>query len=388
MFVYLDNSATTKPYDSVVEIVTKTMKEDFGNPSSLYALGVDAEKILKRARSVVAESIGASTEEVFFTSGGTESDNTAVLGAWKSRKRQGNRILTTSVEHPAVMRACEYLQTQGAEVIYLPVHADGILDMDAFRAAFNKNTMLVSIMHVNNETGALMPLEDIKDEIEKTGFRPIFHTDAVQSYGKLETDVKHMGVDLLSLSGHKICGPKGVGALYRKKGLHLPPLIYGGGQEGGLRAGTENIPGIAGLAEAIGKQRKNQTQKKSQAEYIKAYFEELLKKNIPDIKINTPQKSSPFILNVSFLGCRGEVILHMLEQHEIYVSTGSACSSKNRGSHVLEAMGLSTEEIQSAVRFSFSSENTVEQMDYVMEKLKEAVEAQRRLVKFLKKDNI
>lgn len=388
MFVYLDNSATTKPYDSVVDVVTKTMKEDFGNPSSLYALGLHAEKILKRSRLVIAESIGASSDEVFFTSGGTESDNVAIFGAWESRKRQGNRILTTSVEHPAVLKALEYLQTQGAEVIYLPVNTDGILDMDAFRAALNKNTILVSVMHVNNETGAIMPLEEIANEIEKTGSNAIFHTDAVQSYGKLDTDVKRIGVDLMSLSGHKICGPKGVGALYRKKSLHLPPLLYGGGQESGLRSGTENVPGIAGFAQAVRKQQEEEIQKSKQVACVKAYLTEALKENIRYIKINTSQNSSPFILNVSFCGCRGEVILHMLEQHEIYISTGSACSSKKRGSHVLEAMGLSEEEKQSAVRFSFSSENTIAQIDYVMEKLKEAVEDQRRLAKFFKRNKI
>lgn len=388
MFVYLDNSATTKPYDSVVKTVAKTMEEDFGNPSSLHGLGLRAEQILKQARAVVADSIGASSEEIFFTSGGTESDNTAIFGGWESRKRQGNRILTTRVEHPAVLRACEDLQKQGAELHYLPVNSDGILNMDVFRSELNKDTVLVCVMHVNNETGAIMPIAEIKSEINKIESNIIFHTDAVQSYEKLDTDVKYMGVDLMSLSGHKIHGPKGVGALYKKKNLYIPSSFYGGGQENGFRAGTENIPGIAGFAEAVRRQQENKAQKRAQMESVKAYLKISLEKNISDIKFNTPNTSVPSILNVSFCGCKGEVLLHTLEQSEIYISTGSACSSKKKGSHVLEAMGLSTEEIEGAVRFSFSEENTMEQMDYVIEKLIEAVGGQRRLRSILNKGKI
>lgn len=261
MFVYLDNSSTTKPYDSVVTTVIKTMEEDFANPSSLHGLGLRAEKVLKEARAVVAQSIGASSEEIFFTSGGTESDNVAIFGAWESRKRQGKRILTTKVEHPAVLRACEDLQKKGAEVQYLPVGPDGILDMATFRSALNSDTILVCVMHVNNETGAIMPIAEIKNEINKLDADIIFHTDAVQSYQKLGTDVKYMGVDMMSLSGHKIHGPKGVGVLYKKKGLYVRAFIYGGGQENGFRSGTENIPGIAGFAEAARRQQENQAQK-------------------------------------------------------------------------------------------------------------------------------
>ncbi|NCB41437.1 MAG: cysteine desulfurase [Clostridia bacterium] len=386
MFVYLDNSATTKPYSSVVEIIKRTMAEDFGNPSSLHSLGFRAERILKEAREVVAQSIGALSEEVFFTSGGTESDNTAIFGAWEARKKQGKRILTTQIEHPAILRACEHLQKQGAEVVYLPVNADGILDMNAFKAALNEGTILISVMHVNNETGAVMPIWEIRDEIKKTGINTFLHTDAVQSYTKLDTKVNEMGVDFMSLSGHKIGGPKGIGALYKRRESHISPFIYGGGQENGFRSGTENLPGIAGFAEAIRRQEENKSSNRESMRIVKTYLRDLLEERIEDIQINTPQSSAPSVLNVSFLGCKAEVLLHVLEQHEIYVSTGSACSSKKKGSHVLEAMGLSSEAIEGAVRFSFSQENTKEQMEYVVEKMEEAVKSQRRLRHMIKKD--
>lgn len=385
MFVYLDNSATTRPYDSVVDVVIRTLEENFGNPSSLHGLGLQAEKILKKSREIVAQSIGATPEEVFFTSGGTESDNTAIFGTWEARKRQGKRILTTRVEHPAVLRACEHLEKQGGEVIYLPVGTDGILDMSAFKAALNQDTVLVSVMHVNNETGAIMPLAEIKKEIDQLNPDIILHTDAVQSYGKLDIDVRRMGVDLMSVSGHKICGPKGIGAFYKRKGVSLPSFVYGGGQENGFRSGTENLSGIAGFAEAVRRQQEHKIQIRSQMENVKEHLKVSLEASIPNIRINTPENSAPSVLNVSFRGCKGEVLLHTLEQKEIYVSTGSACSSKKSGSHVLQAMGLSSEEIDGALRFSFSEANTVEQMDYVTAELKEAVEGQRRLRKFFNK---
>ncbi len=381
MFVYLDNSATTKPAASVTAAVRRVMEEDFGNPSSMHGLGLNAEKILKDARAALAKSLGAAAEEVFFTSGGTESDNTAIFGVWESRKKQGRRIITTSVEHPAVLRACERLEREGAEVIYLPVAGSGIVDMDAFQAALNKETILVSIMHVNNESGAVMPLAEIGRAIKKAGKDIVFHTDAVQSFQKTETDVNVLGVDMMSLSAHKIHGPKGIGALYVRKSLYIPPFVYGGGQEAGFRSGTENMPGIAGFAEAVRSNQKDKAERIREMDRVKAYLLSLITREISDIKINSPKDSAPSVLNVSFLGCRGEVLLHTLEQSEIYVSTGSACSSKKKGSHVLHAMGLTDEETEGAIRFSFSGDNTTEQMDYVAAKLKEAVESQRRLQK-------
>ena len=382
MFVYLDNSATTKPYPCVREAVAKVLDEEFGNPSTLYTLGLSAEKIVKSSRASIAKAIGASPEEVYFTSCGTEADNTAIFGVWKSRNKLGKRIITTEVEHPAVLRCFEELQRQGADVVYIPVHSDGNLDVEKLKEALNKDTILVSIMHVNNESGAIFPIEEIAKEVHKLP-NAVFHADCVQSLGKLPIDVKKMGLDMISISGHKVHGPKGIGALYIKKGLHIPPYIYGGGQESGFRSGTENMPGIAGFGAAV--DNMNVTASAKQMQDVKAYFADKLSENIENIKFNTPKESAPSVLNVSFIGCRAEVLLHTLEQDQIFVSTGSACSSKSKGSHVLRAMGLKPEEIEGAIRFSFSEDNTKEQMDFVLEKIKAAVESQRVLRAAFKK---
>ena len=371
--IYFDNSATTKPLDEVVVAMTKALTTDFGNPSSLYSLGLDAEKIIKSSRAEIAKSISASPEEIFFTSCGTESDNTAVFGVWNSRKKLGNRIICSAVEHPAVLRCFEKLENEGADVVYIPVHKDGSLDYDAFLDAINDDTILVSIMHVNNESGAIFPIEDIAKEVRKHK-NCILHSDCVQSYGKLPIDVHKLGADMISLSAHKIHGPKGIGALYIKNGLHIPSFIYGGGQESSFRSGTENVACIAGFGSAA----KNLTMVKPG---VKDYLRSRLIEEIDDIKINTPEASAPSVLNVSFLGTRAEVILHMLEDKGIYVSTGSACSSKKKGSHVLSAMGLSDQEMEGAIRFSFGFDNTNEEADTVVEELKSIVSRQRLLQK-------
>ncbi len=379
MFVYLDNSATTRPAPSVVEAMREALTDNFGNPSSLYRVGLNAEKTLKQARESVAKTLGAEASEITFTSGGTEGDNTVLKGVWESRHRQGKRIITTAVEHPAVLRCCEWLEKQGAEVVYLPVLSDGTFDWAAFTAALTKDTILVSVMQVNNESGAVMPIQRIGEAVRALGNGCLLHTDAVQSYGKTDTDMKALGVDFAVLSGHKVHGPKGVGALYVRSGLHLPPLLHGGGQEKGLRSGTENMPGIAGMGAAA---RLLLSEKDKRIEAMKRARARLLadiRASISDIRVNSPEDGICSVLNISFLGCRGEVLLHMLEESEIFVSTGSACSSKSKGSHVLQAMGLRSEEIEGAVRFSFCGDNTEEEMDYVAEKLKEAVESQRRL---------
>ena len=381
--IYLDNSATTKTYPQVVKAMTEALTEGFGNPSTLYRLGLDAEKAVKAARKSVAKSIGASEQEVFFTSGGTESDNTAIFGAWEARKKQGKRIISTAVEHPAVLRCLDALKSKGADIVLLPVCRDGSLDMEAFRQALTADTILVSVMHVNNETGAIFPVEEIASVLsefsKKNGIaRPLLHSDCVQSYGKLPLDAAKLGVDMLSVSAHKVHGPKGIGALYVKKGVHIPPLIYGGGQEAGFRSGTENVPAILGFgaaAELIKPQRFE----------ARDYLRDRILNDIPDVVINSPEDGCSSVLNVSFVGCRAEVLLHQLEQDKIYVSTGSACSSKDKGSHVLSAMGLKPEEIEGAVRFSFSAENTKEEMDVVMDKLSAYVAGQRRLRNAFKK---
>ena len=381
--IYLDNSATTKPYPQVAEAVNRVLTEDFGNPSTLYSLGLSAEKLVKAARKNVAKSIGAQEDEVYFTSGGTESDNTAIFGAWEARKKQGKRIITTAVEHPAVLRCFEALKQRGADVVIIPVDGSCSLDMDAFRAALTPDTILVSVMHVNNETGAIFPVKEIAGILdayakEQGIARPLLHSDCVQSYGKLPLDVRTLGADMISISAHKVHGPKGAGALYVRKGLHIPPLVYGGGQEKGFRSGTENVPGIVGFGAA--------------AELIKpgefavhGILKQLILDTIPDIKINSPEDGCSSVLNVSFIGCRAEVLLHQLEQDGIYVSTGSACSSKDKGSHVLSAMGLKPQEIEGALRYSFCRDNTEEEMQIVAERLRFYVESQRKLRSAFKK---
>ena len=375
--IYLDNSATTKPAPQVVEAMTAVLTEDFGNPSTLYSLGLSAEKLMKAARSSVAKSIGASDQEVYFTSGGTESDNAAIFGAWEARKKQGKRIITTAVEHPAVLKCFEALKAKGADVVILPVDKDCAISLDDLKEALTEDTILVSVMRVNNETGAIFPIQGIAGLLssfakEKGIAKPLFHSDCVQSYGKMRTDVSMHGVDLLSISGHKVHGPKGIGALYVKNGVHIPALIYGGGQEKSLRSGTENMPGIVGLGAAAGLIAPGPFE-------VSHYLKDLILGSIQDVKVNSPENGCSSVLNISFLGCRAEVLLHQLEQDGIYVSTGSACSSKSKGSHVLTAMGLKPEEIEGALRFSFNRQNTREEMETTAERLKIYVESQRKL---------
>ncbi|MBQ2311757.1 MAG: cysteine desulfurase [Firmicutes bacterium] len=375
--IYLDNSATTRPSPAAAEAAERTIRANFGNPSSLYRLGLDAEKEVKAARKSVASCFGASDTEVFFTSGGTESDDTALFGGWESRKKQGSRIISTAVEHPAVLRCLDVLKARGADVVLVPVKKDGNLDMEAFKEALTDSTVLVSVMHVNNETGAIFPVEEISSVIRKRfgndpAARPLLHSDCVQSLGKIPVDVRKTGVDLASFSAHKIHGIKGSGALYLRSGLHIPPFIYGGGQEKNFRSGTENVPGIAAFGAAA---EELKLPDPAPAKRLK----ELILSEIPDVRINSPEDGCPLILNVSFLGCRAEVLLHMLEQDGICVSTGSACSSKSKGSHVLSAMGLSPEEIEGALRFSFCRDNTLEEVEFVAERLVKYTSDQRRL---------
>lgn len=377
MFVYLDNSATTRQYERVTEVMKTSMEENYGNPSSLHKLGLVAEKQMRQSRKTVADSLGAKEDEVFFTSGGTESDNTALFGIAHARKRAGKKIITTQVEHPAVLESCRLLEQQGFQVEYIGVDDKCRLDMEQLRAAIDSDTILISIMAVNNETGTIMPVS----EIAKIKENALLHTDAVQAYGKIS--LEHTGADLISVSGHKIHGPKGIGALYVKKGVHLPAYLVGGGQERHMRSGTENVPAILGFGAAVEISRKNWTMRQETMEKARTHLLAGLLDQVPDIKINSPEDGACSVLNVSFLGTRGEVLLHTLEQDDIYVSTGSACSSNKKGrSHVLSAMGLSEKEIEGAIRFSFSEFNTIEEMDYVLEKVKNAVSRFRRLGSF------
>lgn len=380
MFVYLDNGATTRPYPQVAELVSETMMEQFGNPSAMHRLGIQSERVMKAARKQMAQALHSRENELYFVSGGTESDNTAVLGTAEAKKRTGKRIVTTRVEHPAVYSACQHLERQGFEVIYVGVDALGRVRMEEMERAVNDDTILISVMHVNNELGTIQPIREI-GRLKRAN--TWFHVDAVQSFGKEPMDLSSdlSCVDLLSISGHKFHGPRGTGLLYVRDGIHLPSLIYGGGQEAGLRSGTENTPAIAGMALAAETTLKNREAKMEHISRVRQHLLENIKTELSDVRINSPLKEgcSPSILNISFLGCRGEVLLHTLEQHDIYVSTGSACSSKKKGNRILEAAGLNEQEIEGTIRFSFCEDNTTEEMDYVVQHLKQAVESQRRL---------
>ena len=389
MFVYLDNSATTKPYNEAVDVMAKVLREDFGNPSSLHTLGITAEKYIKNARKSLATSLGASEDEVFFTSCGTEADNMAIMGAANARKHHGKKIITTAVEHPAILEPCKKLEQMGYKVEYIGVDNKCRLNMDQLKAAIDEDTILISIMGVNNETGTIMPLKEIiefKEQFNKAhGTGILMHTDAVQAFGKVPVNVKGdlKGIDMISVSGHKIHGPKGIGGIYVKKGLALPAFIVGGGQEGHMRSGTENTAGIAGFGKAIDMAFDDFDGRIAAMSKAKNRLYEAITSDIKDIVVNSPEDAAASVLNVSFLGTRGEVLLHTLEQDGIFVSTGSACSSNKKGqSHVLGAMGLKHKEIEGAIRFSFSEFNTEEEMDYVADRVKFAVTKFRKLGSF------
>lgn len=393
MLVYLDNSATTRQYDEVTELMSRAMRENFGNPSSLHSLGLKAEKEVKNARKILAQSLGAEEEEVFFTSCGTESDNTVLMGAAQAKKRRGKKIIVSAVEHPAILEPAKKLESMGFEVAYIGVDKQCRLNLESLKNAVTDDTILISVMGVNNETGTIMPIEEIarfKEEYNRTHGTDIWlHTDAVQAFGKILVNLKkeYKGVDFLSASAHKIHGPKGMGLLYMKKGLNLVPFLLGGGQERHMRSGTENTPGIVGFGKAAELAMRDFDERIQRMSTARQRLLEQICAEIKDIRINSPEgeEACPSVLNLSFLGTRGEVLLHTLEQDGIFVSTGSACFSNHssaKGSHVLNAMGLTPKEIEGAIRFSFSEFNTEEEMDFTADKVKAAVARFRKLGSF------
>ncbi len=384
MEAYFDNSATTKPREEVVETMLEALTIHYGNPSSLHRKGVAVEKLIKASRRQVAKALGVKDEEIIFTSGGTESNNAAILGTIAAHQRRGNKIITSSIEHPSVLNVFKYLETKGYTVVYLDVDRQGKIDLLQLDQEIDENTILLSMMHVNNEVGTIQPIEVIRRILDKSKNKIIFHVDAIQSFGKVKLNPVKLGVDLLSISGHKIHGPKGIGALYIRKDLKLTPTTYGGGQETGIRPGTENVPGILGLGTACALLEKQIDDKLQKMTFLKARLKEGILSEIKDTMINGCQddRGAPHILNISFLGIKAEVLLHMLEQDDIYVSTGSACSSKKSShSHVLKAMGLSEQEIEGAVRFSFSYQNTIEEIDYCLNQLKKHIYDLRKIMK-------
>lgn len=381
--VYLDNSATTRVRPEVVQAVVTVMEENYGNPSTAYRRGQLAEQAVKTARRQVARVLQAKPEEIYFTSGGTESNNWALMGTARARSRQGKHLITTQVEHPSVLAVFRALEEAGFTVTYLPVDKYGVIDREALAAALGPETILVSTMYVNNEVGSIMPLADITRLLKQKAPQAVWHVDAVQGFAKLPLFPHDLGIDLVSLSGHKIQGPKGIGALFVRNRLNLPPLILGGGQENGLRSGTENVPGIVGLGLAADLWWEQREKAAVHMAGLKQRLRERVLTEIPHTYANGPQGNTgaPHILSLSFLGIKGEVLLHALEEKGIYVSTGSACSSHQApGSHVLKALGLPQPLRDSTLRFSLSPTNTLEEIDYTVDCLKEIVPELRRIM--------
>lgn len=378
MEIYLDNSSTTRPYRSVCEKVSDVMKNVYGNPSSLHRLGIAAEKEIKTARESIAEVLGVRADEIFFTSGGTEADNLAIAGVCHaSRKR---KILSTPVEHPAVLNTLSALEDEGFKVSYIPTDSDGRVSLADFEDMLTEDVALVTSMLVNNETGALMPIAEMSALIKRKCPDALFHVDAVQGFCKVMCKPLKLGADLLSISSHKIHGPKGVGALYVKKGTKISPIVFGGGQQNGLRPGTENVPGIAGFSVAAKRCAMKSVECIPVMESLRKRLENAIVKNIDKVRINTPKICAPHILNVSFEGVRSEVVLHSLENEGIYVSSGSACSShKKEPSYVLKDLGLNKIQIDGSIRFSLSEFTTAEEIDQTAEVLTKIIKRLRML---------
>ena len=380
MEAYFDNSATTRCCPEAAEIMMRTLTEDFGNPSAMHRKGVEAERYVREAAETIAALLKVQPKEILFTSGGTESDNLALIGGAFANQRSGKHIITTSVEHPAVENPAAFLEEQGFEVTRLPVDHRGVVRLDALTQALREDTILVSVMMVNNETGAVMPISEIAEIVHRKNPRILFHVDAIQGFGKYRIFPSRMGIDLLSVSGHKFHGPKGVGFLYIRNGVKVRPMILGGGQQNGMRSGTDNVPGIAGMAAAAEKVCTDMEKKTEHLRCLKKRMAEGLQE-IPEVRINgmALEEGAPHILSVTVPGVRSEVLLHALEEKSIYISAGSACSShKRRPSAVLTAMGLPKADIESTVRISFSEENTMEEVDYALQSFGEIVPLLRR----------
>ena len=381
MEAYLDNSATTRAYDEVADLVAKIMKEEFGNPSSVHHMGMVSSERLSQARETIATSLKVDPQEIVFTSGGTESDNLALIGVARANKWRGNHIITTKIEHPAILETMAFLEKEGFEITYLSVDGTGTIDLDELKNAIRKETILVSIMFVNNEIGTLMPIQKAGELIKSVNKDTYFHVDAVQAYGKVLIRPRTMNIDLLSVSGHKIHGPKGVGFLYIKKGTKIVPICYGGGQQKGMRSGTENVPGIAGLALAAKKCYEDFDAKIKKLYDLKQYTVDSLLERIPDIKINGQKVSegAPHIISVSIKGLAAETVLNMLSSKNIYVSAGSACTSNNpHVSDTLQAIGLEKDLLESTIRISMSFMTTKEEMDYFLDTLCSQVSNMRK----------
>lgn len=381
MEAYLDNSATTKAFDEVAAAVVKTMTEEFGNSSSVHHMGTIAGERVAQAKETIAATLKVDPQEIFFTSGGTESDNLAIIGTARANKWRGKHIITTSIEHPAIQETTTFLEKEGFETTYLPVGPDGVVNIEDLKAAIRPDTILVSMMFVNNEIGAIEPIEEAGKLIKSINPDIVFHVDAVQAYGKVLIRPRSMNIDLLSVSGHKIHGPKGIGFLYIKKGTKIVPICYGGGQQKGMRSGTENVPGIVGLSIAAKKCYTDFDQHIAKLYELKKYLVESLKERLTDIQINGPEveKGAPHIVSVSIRGLAAETVLNMLSSKGIYVSAGSACTSNNpHVSDTLKAIGLDKNLLESTIRISMSFMTTREEIDYLLDTLCSQVDTMRK----------
>ncbi|MBB3869695.1 cysteine desulfurase [Parageobacillus toebii NBRC 107807] len=381
MMIYLDNSATTKPFPEVVDSFVTVATKYFGNPSSLHELGMKAERLLTQAREQIAASLQVKPSEIIFTSGGTEANNFAIKGVAFQYRHRGNHIITTAIEHPSVSEACHQLEQLGFEVTYLPVNENGVVTVEQVKKALRDDTILVSIMHVNNEVGAIQPVEEI-GELLSNYPKTIFHVDRVQGISKVPLDMKKAHIDLCTMSAHKFHGLRGAGILYVRQGIQLSPLLAGGGQEMQLRSGTENVPAIVAMAKAL---RMSLEKYDKQIDYLlevkQAWLNEL--KEIPFIQINTPlEHSAPHIINFSLDGIKPEVFVHELEKNDIFVSTTSACSSKKKApSKTLLAMGMGDKRAESGIRISLSFENTLEEIPIAIAVMKKAIEKLREVTR-------
>lgn len=372
--IYLDNSATTQPFEEVVQFMCEVSRKFYGNPSSLHTKGIEAENLVKRARTQLADVLKAEPREICFTSGGTEANNLAILGYLKANPRAGKHIITSEIEHPSVLEVYKQLASEGFKVDYVPVDKEGILKLEVLENAVSRETALMSFIHTNNEVGSIQPIEDINKIRKARCPDAALHIDAVQAFGKSAIYPSGENIDLLSFSSHKIHGPKGMGALYIRRGIKVKPVLLGGGQETALRSGTENVPGICGFGLAAERIFSAIGENYLKVKALKEHFEEKIRKYFPEAQINSSGEASPYIINVSFPDLKSEVLLHHLEQRNIYVSTGSACAShKNSHSHVLKAMGVSPKYIDGAIRFSLSFSNTVDEMDETVNALKEII---------------
>ncbi|MGF0031949.1 cysteine desulfurase family protein [Bariatricus sp. SGI.154] len=369
--VYLDNSATTQAYESVGELVKKVMCEDYGNPSSMHAKGVAAEKYIKEAKETLAKIWKVQEKEIFFTSGGTESDNLALIGAARANHRAGNHLITSSIEHPAIINTMRYLEEQGFRVTYLPVDRYGRIKLDALKEALCEDTILVSVMYVNNEVGSVQPIQEAASIVKAYNKNILFHVDAVQGFGKYRIYPKKLKVDMCSISGHKIHGPKGIGALYIGEHVKIKPIVFGGEQQKNIRSGTENVPGIAGLSLAAKTIYQDLDEKVAGMRQLKQHFID----GVSQIENTTihglyDETSAPHIISVGFAGIRSEVLLHALEEKGVYVSSGSACSSNHpQVSGVLKGIGAKQEFLDATLRFSMSEFTTLEEIDYTLDTL-------------------